>query len=570
MSEILSYLDSKGIQYKLSGNEAIIKCPNCGKPKLYINIDTGIYHCFRCQAREPDNPFAKGHISQLKKYWGDILPVARISDEKKGDVDFTDLAERLHLKLYDHKGALRYLAKRGFSAETIKRFKIGYRRQHDQDWISIPVYEKDKAVLIKYRKIPPIENTDISKYVREKGGKSVLFNGDILDKVNDVLVCEAELDAITLIQAGYDNVVASTSGVSALLPEWYDRLNLMDKIYLVFDNDDAGYSASKKVWARRLGYGRCYHVQLPKDVKDVNEMYVKYGDRFKDEFEKCLQNAKQFDVDGIKSIKVALREWYQRTQENGEPEKIKLPWESVNKLLGGGIESERLLVVGGVPGVGKTSFALNICYHFALEYKIPCLFFCMEMTEITLVRKIIQIHYDISEHEISADDAMVYVAELGDLPLYFGYSPKVNVNVFYETMKECRNRYGIEFGVFDNLQRMVRTGEESDIAKASGMFKDITMDLQIPFLLVSQPRKLNSLRPPTLDDLKGSGAIPADADYVILLHRSLVRGVDGVSSAFSPRTTVYVDKSRFSAGGSTTLLFLGERSRFVSEETAID
>jgi len=51
-------------------------------------------------------------------------------------------------------------------------------------------------------------------------------------------------------------------------------------------------------------------------------------------------------------------------------------------------------------------------------------------------------------------------------------------------MVEVRNRYGVGIGVFDNLQRMIRSGEEADMGKASGMFKDITMDLNMPFLLI--------------------------------------------------------------------------------------
>ena len=132
----------------------------------------------------------------------------------------------------------------------------------------------------------------------------------------------------------------------------------------------------------------------------------------------------------------------------------------------------------------------------------------------------------------------------------------------------------LEFGVFDNLQRMIRTGEEKDMAQASGAFKDLVMELRIPFLLVSQPRKRKSEetnKMMTFHDLKGSSAIPADADQVILLNRkrkTQEKGEEVINEEWVPDAkallddiAVLVDKSRFSAGGAVMLKFIGEKSR---------
>jgi replicative DNA helicase len=171
-----------------------------------------------------------------------------------------------------------------------------------------------------------------------------------------------------------------------------------------------------------------------------------------------------------------------------------------------------------------------------------------------------------TREEIEYKDALIYASELENVPLYLGYSSRVTPKNFYNTMEEVRNRYGVQIGVFDNLQRLVRTGEEKDMGQASGIFKDITMDLNMPFILVSQPRKLNRDRNPTIDDLKGSGAIPADADEVLLLYRKRVSAVDGSSQSLDPMTKIIIDKSRYSAGGSRILRFVGEKSRFEEEE----
>ena len=205
--------------------------------------------------------------------------------------------------------------------------------------------------------------------------------------------------------------------------------------------------------------------------------------------------------------------------------------------------------------------AMAILYHFAKNYEIPGLMFCMEMSESALATKVIQLHYDLSYKEINPADGLAYAMKMEDIPLYFGYKSSVTPQIFYNTVKATRDRYGIGIAVFDNLQRMVRSDKESDFAKASGIFKDIAMDLNIPMILISQPRKVNAERDITYDDLKGTGAISADADVVILLNRKRKKGANSVMS-FDSKTTVIVDKSRLAAGGRIQLNFVGEKSKF--------
>lgn len=568
MTDVIDYLNSKNISYEMSGNDAIITCPNCGKKKLYINVETGVHHCFHCDARDPNSITAKGHINQLKEVWGDVLPIATLSSridpksDEVSEVDYSIDVSRYHTALKDNKKALRYLNKRGVSQESIDNFKLGFSRQYDQNWLVIPSFEEGVPKLIKMRKLPPDENTKLAKYIRRKGSKSVLFNGDIIDQYDEIFICEGELDAITLIQNGYPNTIGITGGAGTLLSEWYDKLLLKDKFYLIFDNDEAGQKASRDVWATRLGLARCWNVLLPPEM-DVNDFFNTYD---RENFDGVLEQARKFQIKGIISLGDAFRKMYERSLKERDREQFPLPWQSVNKLLGGGFERKRLVVAGGIPGVGKTSLAIEICWHFAKIYNMPSLFFCMEMPEISLATKIVQLEKDVTLHEVDFANALVYAMELKGLPMYFGYSSKVTPSVFYNTMEAVRNRFGIEFGVFDNLQRMVRSGDESDMGQASGLFKDITMDLDIPFLLISQPRKLNEKGTPTFDDLKGSSAIPADADTVILLHRNRLKGKKDTHSSLNPVTQILIDKSRFSSGGKTQLYFDGAKSKFKEME----
>jgi len=556
MSNIVDYLDDKGVAYTISGDEAIVTCPECRKPKLSININTEVYKCWVCSAKSPNSTYAKGHFSQLKELWGDVIPIASVMKNLSStkEKNFSDLVVRYHHQLRSNPSLMKYLFQRGINEESIDKFQLGFVRMHEQDWVSIPSYEDGIPKLIKYRKGPNDENPDFAKYLREEGGKTVLFNGDVLDSVEEVFIAEGELDAITLLQNGYENTVGITAGAGTLTPEWYDKLVSKSKIYLVLDPDDPGQIAARDIWATRLGRGRCWNIKLP-DGEDVNSYFTKWS---REEFDTLIESAERFTVSGI----ISLRESFVKLFHSKDEELIETPWKSLNKLIGGGFAKQRLIVIGGAPGAGKTSMALQILYHVAKEKDIPGLVFCLEMPEISLATKVAQLHYDLTIDEIHHSDGLVFAEELGHIPLYFGYSSRIKTDVFYNTMEEVRNRYGVGIGVFDNLQRMVRTGEESDIGNASAMFASVAMDFHMPFIVISHLRKLkDGGGEPRLDDLKGSQAIPSDADYVIFLHRKKEKNEEAFSS-LEPLTKVIVDKSRYSGGGVARLWFEGDKSKF--------
>jgi replicative DNA helicase len=343
----------------------------------------------------------------------------------------------------------------------------------------------------------------------------------------------------------------------------------------VLDSDSAGQKAARDVWAARLGVGKCWNVLLPENY-DVNQFFL---DHKKEDFDALLKSSTQYKVDGLLSLGDALYDLYLQSKNKDNFEKFALPWKNVNKILGGGLSRKHLTVIGGVPGCGKTSLSLQILWHFAKNYNIPGLFFCLEMPETQLAIKVVQLNENLDYMSVRPDEALVYSQHLENLPIYFGYSSKVKPDIFYNTMKAARDRYGVEFGVFDNLQRMIRTGEEADMGKASGMFKDLVMDLNIPFILISQPRKMGQDDEITYEMLKGSSAIPADADEVILLNRrrqgsSKMGGEEKEKEKkdegmwmdrLSPITEVILDKTRYAPGGIAKLKFLGEKSRFVEE-----
>ena len=578
---VLEYIEEKKFEYRISGNEIILKrCPYCGRSewKFYINQQTRLFLCFHASCA------VKGHISKLKKTLGDLIEIEGTAFNLE-DKDFTSIVEECHMLLLENEEYIRYLEDRGITLEAINRFKLGLRKADKNLWLVYPSMVGGVPRYIKYRLLPferkltaKEKESGLSKFRREPGVPSILFNQDAAITNTELVVTEGERDAITLLMMGHDNVVGTTGGAQTLDTAWYDILKEKEKIFLAFDADEAGQKGAKDTWASRLGYGKCYNIVLPEE-KDLTEFFL--DGNTKEDFDALLGKAEPFKIPGIKSIISVLREMVENPEE--EPF-FPLPWGCANRLLGGGIKNGELITLSAPPGVGKTSLALQISTQFVLKLKKPVLFFCMEMTYEQLVRLFVSYGLDIPWKEFRRENASTFMIQFEDVPMYFGYAPRVKPIQIQQTFLEARDRFGIEFFVFDNLHTLIRDHDNvyEKIGAASKMFKDLAMEMRLPIMLIAQPRKMEKDAVMYYYEIKGSSDIPADSDIVILLHRNRTQekneaGAEDITdydiqwkstrlATFENQTRFIVDKVRESAGGECRLMFDGTYRQFYSKD----
>ena len=146
----------------------------------------------------------------------------------------------------------------------------------------------------------------------------------------------------------------------------------------------------------------------------------------------------------------------------------------------------------------------------------------------------------------------------------------------------AKRRYGIEFLVFDNLQYLVRNLEHTpqEIAYISRQFKLLAMRMNMQVMVISQPRQMKKGELMTASHMKGSSAMEADADTVLICHRKDLSEVKIQShekleddQLQSPFFKIVVDRSRYARGGFTTLYYDGPRCSFremTQEELKLD
>ena len=159
------------------------------------------------------------------------------------------------------------MTERKLTSETLSRFKIGERNGE----IIFPSYRNGDLISVKYMKLKR-DNGKKVMYV-EKDCEPSLFGWQAIpDKARKIVICEGEIDAMSLYQYGLPALSVPFGAGTGRKHEWveyeFDRLSMFDEIYICMDNDDEGKKASEEIIAR-LGPHRCLMVALP--MKDASE-----------------------------------------------------------------------------------------------------------------------------------------------------------------------------------------------------------------------------------------------------------------------------------------------------------
>ncbi|MCD8293659.1 MAG: replicative DNA helicase [Clostridia bacterium] len=195
-----------------------------------------------------------------------------------------------------------------------------------------------------------------------------------------------------------------------------------------------------------------------------------------------------------------------------------------------GLQKSDLIVIAARPGMGKTSFSMNIIEHAALEEGKVCAVFSLEMPEIQIVQRLI-----CSEAEVSMSRALSGKLTEGDWRALAKASAKIrnsNINIDdssrvtpAEILSKCRrikSRYGaLDLVMVDYLQLMSsgKRNEENRVQEVASITRDLKImakELDVPVIALSQLRRMDGK--PSLIDLRESGAIEQDADIVMFIY----------------------------------------------------
>jgi replicative DNA helicase len=258
------------------------------------------------------------------------------------------------------------------------------------------------------------------------------------------------------------------------------------------------------------------------------------------------------------------------------------PWDTINKSVGPASAGD-LIVVSGPQKTGKTTFVGNVVAYWA-ERGFPALLYCLEMPIERLVRHTLCAHYRVvldDEERLPPGTVEKARVDLAEWPLYLGSDPRIKGHkAVTDLIREAVRRFGLKLVVFDNLHMLARNLDHinEEIGVITKEFKNLAMELEIPIILIAQPRKLQQNQIMSPWDLKGSVDIYSDADTIIMLHREQLGSTesrDAVAAAIEAEDGVYGDEqdnwspvatvrvvSRYRPSRDRLLYFEGAEKRF--------
>ena len=200
-----------------------------------------------------------------------------------------------------------------------------------------------------------------------------------------------------------------------------------------------------------------------------------------------------------------------------------------------------LIILAARPGMGKTSFALNIATRVAMQQKVPVAIFSLEMTKEQLTNRILSAEAGIDSQAfrtgaLRAED-WEYLAlateKLHDAPIYMDDTSGITITEMKAKIRRVNQdpaRPNVGLIVIDYLQLMT-SGQRSEnrvqeISSITRNLKIMAKEMNVPIIALSQLSRAvekqgnNSSHRPQLSDLRDSGSIEQDADCVLFLYRA--------------------------------------------------
>ena len=249
-----------------------------------------------------------------------------------------------------------------------------------------------------------------------------------------------------------------------------------------------------------------------------------------------------------------------------------------------GLNKSEFILVAARPGMGKTSIALNMALHVAMNSKKAVVIFSLEMSREQLVMRLLSraalvplqnlLTGQLSERQWSSIAEAAQTLSATDIRI--DDNPTLTVS---DMNAACRRVPDLGLVVVDYLQLLSSSGSgygwsnesrTQAVSDISRMMKIMAKELNVPVICASQLSRANEGRSdkrPMLSDLRESGAIEQDADVVIGLYR------DGYYNKESENPTLaeaIVLKNRKGATGTVELTWLPEFTSFGSVERRRD
>jgi replicative DNA helicase len=279
-------------------------------------------------------------------------------------------------------------------------------------------------------------------------------------------------------------------------------------------------------------------------------------------------------------VHAALAETWNRIdnlhKNSGQVRGVRTGFAELDKILSGMQDSD-LVILAARPSVGKTSMALDIARHAAVEHKVPVGIFSLEMSTDQLTERLIAAEAKVDLHRlrtgalsVSGDDftrVQGAMHRLSEAPIYIDDEGSNTILQMRAMARRLQAEHGLGMIVVDYLQMIQPSHGTIDnmvqhITEVSRSLKMMAKELKVPVLALAQLSRAVEMRHPPiprLADLRDSGSIEQDADVVMFIYRE---DRYKQSSDRENQADILISKHRNGPTGQITLYFNQNLSSF--------
>ena len=315
-----------------------------------------------------------------------------------------------------------------------------------------------------------------------------------------------------------------------------------------------------------------------------------------------IDNAEQmiFDISNnndtkeLRHIRDILQNVYQdlsaASENKGSDKGVKTGFSGVDQKL---VEMGKgdFIIVGARPGMGKTSFALNIATNVAKSSKKSVAIFSLEMSGEQLVTRVISSEALVDSHNLRTgilsaeewENIAGVVSELSGCDIYIDDTSSIGVTEMRSKLRRVPNLGLVVIDYIGLMQTNTNVDNRAQqVGEISRNLKIMAKDFGIPIVCCAQlnrgtEQRGGDAKKPTLADLRDSGSIEQDADIVLFLYRDeYYKDISGSQNADpnAPNTAntaeVIVAKNRHGSVGNVKMGWIGQYTKFRTLEEDIN
>ena len=408
----------------------------------------------------------------------------------------------------------------------------------------------EKCIVFPYRVEGELVNRKYrdgaKNFMLESGAKLVPWRIDHILDTTECIITEGEMDALSFIVAGYDNVISVPNGAQknlTYLDEFIEtHFENKTRIYIAADTDSKGLELRAEL-VRRFGEEKCRIVTYGEGCKDANELLQQGGI---EAVRRSIAEAQEVPLEGIFTA-ADVREELEALFEKGLQKGATLGMGELDDLLS--VEAGRLMIVTGIPGDGKSEFLDEMAVHLSLKYDWRCAWFSPENFPVTLhhpklIEKLVGKRFVKGLMKpMELDAAVGYLSHnFFDILPEEGY----RVDTILEKAEALVRRKGIRVFILDPyncLEHQIHMGQSETqyISEFLEKLRSFARRRQVLVVLAAHPTKMKrdpltkQFPVPTMYDISGSAAFFNKADFGIAIERDRTKEV----------TRVHVQKVKF-------------------------